>query len=128
MDWLIGPPKPNDGGVIPAFAAAAVVAAYAFFIPNSLAVSALNEDSKLDRLDTSRMMTITANPRRPPKKHHLCTFAYPAMPSETSRPASAIVISVTTNVPVCVPNHAAPEGSPAATHSGWKNSSDSTEP
>src|ERR1700722_19061367 len=33
------------------------------------------------------------------------------MPSETSRPASPMVISVTTNVPVWVPNQAAPDGS-----------------
>ena len=50
------------------------------------------------------------------------------MPSETRRPATAIVISVTTNVPVCVANQAAPDGSLNATHSGWKNSSESTDP
>ena len=50
------------------------------------------------------------------------------MPSETSSPASPIVISVTTNVPVWVPNQAVPDGSLNDTHRGWKNSSDSTEP
>jgi hypothetical protein len=50
------------------------------------------------------------------------------MPSETSTPASAIVISVTTNTPLEVPNHAAPDASLNVAHSGWKNSSDSTEP
>ena len=43
-------------------------------------------------------------------------------------PASAIVISVTTNVPVCVPNQAAPDGLLNVTHSGSKNSLASTEP
>src|SRR5580704_12935805 len=35
---------------------------------------------------------------------------------------------VTTNVPVCVANQAAPDGSLNATQSGWKNSSESTDP
>ena len=56
------------------------------------------------------MITRIAMPSRPPKKHHFCTRAYPAMPSETSTPATPMVISVTTNVPVWVPNHAAPDG------------------
>ena len=50
------------------------------------------------------------------------------MPSETRTPASAIVISVTTNTPLEVANQAAPDGSLNATQSGWKNSSASTDP
>ncbi len=50
------------------------------------------------------------------------------MPSETSRPATPIVISVTTNVPLEVANHAAPLGELNVAHSGWKNSSESTDP
>ena len=69
-----------------------------------------------------------ANPSSPPKKHHFCTLAYPAMPSETSTPASAIVISVTTKMPLGVPNQAAPDELPSVAHSGWKNSSASTDP
>ncbi len=53
-------------------------------------------------------MTTTAKPTRPPTKHHFCIRAYPAMPSETRTPASAIVISDTTKIPVLVPNQAAP--------------------
>ena len=44
----------------------------------------------------------------PPRKNHLWTFAYPAIPSETSTPARAIVMSVTMKIPLLVPNHAAP--------------------
>ena len=43
-------------------------------------------------------------------------------------PATAMVMSVTTNTPLCVPNQAAPDGSLNASHSGWKNSSASTDP
>ena len=50
------------------------------------------------------------------------------MPTETSTPASAIVISVTTKMPLCEANQAAWLGWPSVAKMGWKNSSDSTEP
>ena len=37
-------------------------------------------------------------------------------------------VKVGANVPVCVANQAAPDGSLNATQSGWKNSSESTDP
>jgi len=39
-----------------------------------------------------------------------------------------MVISVTTNVPVGEANHSAPLTELNVAHSGWKNSSDSTDP
>ena len=53
---------------------------------------------------------MTANPTRPPKKHHFWILAYPAIPIDTSTPASAIVMSDTTKIPVC----GAEPGGPAA--------------
>ncbi len=50
----------------PALVAAAVVAAYAFFIPNSLAVSLLNDEMKSARLLTSMTITMMAKPSSPP--------------------------------------------------------------
>ena len=50
------------------------------------------------------------------------------MPTETSMPASTIVISVTTNTPLCEANQAAWLGWPSVAKIGWKNSSLSTDP
>ena len=50
------------------------------------------------------------------------------MPSEVSRPASAIVIRVTTKMPVGVANQCAPLALPNVAHNGWKSSSLSTVP
>ena len=58
--------NPNPGGVTPAFVAEATVAAYAFFIPNSFALSVLNAEMKSERLETSITITMIANPSRPP--------------------------------------------------------------
>ena len=50
------------------------------------------------------------------------------MPTETRIPASAMVISVTTNFPLDVVNQAAWLCVPSVAKIGWKNSSDSTAP
>ena len=47
------------------------------------------------------------------------------MPMDTSRPASAIVMSETVNIPLCDVNHAAPPPGQvhfSVAHIGWKNS------
>ncbi len=49
------------------------------------------------------------------------------MPSETRKPASAMVISVTMKIPLCVPNQAAPppgQVHPAVAHRGSNNWTD----
>jgi hypothetical protein len=43
------------------------------------------------------------------------------MPIETRTPASAMVIRVTTKIPLFVPNQAAPDALPSVAHSGSKN-------
>ena len=64
---------------------------------------------------------MTANPIIPPMKHQRWILAYPAIPTETRRPAMAMVISVMTNTPLCVPNQAYPppgQVHPSVAHSG----------
>ena len=60
----------------------------------------------------------------PPRKNHLWTLAYPAIPSETSTPARAIVMSVTMKIPLLVPNQAAPPAGQvhfSVAQSGWNS-------
>src|ERR1039457_3228973 len=107
---MVGPsgPKPKGDVVYPAFAAAALVAWEAPLTPNTFWPSRLNELMKVACQLASNSTTTTAKPIMPPRKHHFWILAYPDIPSETSRPASAIVMSVTMKIPLLVPNHAAP--------------------
>ena len=81
---------------------------YALCTPKSFWPSRLNELTKLACELTRSSTTTTAKPIMPPRKNHLWIFAYPAIPSETSTPARAIVMSVTMKIPLLVPNQAAP--------------------
>ncbi len=50
------------------------------------------------------------------------------MPSETRRPAIAIVMIEITKMPVGLPNQVAALGWPSVASRGWKNSADRTLP